>query len=194
MLLVLKILFFFLGGMQQPDGGASCQSLLISYEVRVQSKNRNKSTAELYNGSSKLLAIRPDTIEVRLTSLLRNEKVWILRKGSGYTGKILKDSSGSKRSYGITMEEWKGSFQPWVQAKLEEGGAEEKIAGYNCRRAVLKGADNQVLVVYYTDRLHHKAYKIAEPMFSSVPGVVLKYEFRSRESVITYTASKVVVR
>lgn len=194
MLTVLKMLLLFVGQVDKLPTCDTCNSLVISYEVQIQTKNRNKSTAELFNGSSKVVFINSDTIRVRQVSLLRTESAWFYKRNGNYSGIIRKESAKGQNSYFISLAEWRKSFRSWEEADLQEEAQTQTIAGYTCKRAVLVGENRQRMVVYYTNQLRHDAYKIAEPMFSAVPGVVLKYEFRSGESIITYTATRIRVR
>jgi hypothetical protein len=194
MLTILKVLLLFMGQVDKLPSCDTCSSLVISYEVQIQSKNRNKSTAELFNGSSKVVFINSDTIRVRQVSLLRTESAWFYRRDGNYSGIIIKESSKDQNSYSISLAEWRKSFSSWENADFLKETQTQTIAGYKCKRAVLVGENSQRMVVYYTNQLRHDAYKIAEPMFSAVPGIVLKYEFRSRESVITYIATRISVR
>lgn len=194
MLTILKVLLLFMGQVDMLPSCDTCSSLVISYEVQIQSKKRNKSTAELFNGSSKVVFINSDTIRVRQVSLLRTESAWFYKRNGNYSGIIIKESSKDQNSYSISLAEWRKSFSSWEGADFQKEAQTQTIVGYKCKRAVLVGENNQRMVVYYTNQLRHDAYKIAEPMFSAVPGIVLKYEFRSRESVITYTATRISVR
>lgn len=172
----------------------SCQSITISYSATIQSKKRNKAISELYNGATKVLYLLKDSVRIRQVSLLRTETVIFSRSNEGYSGKVLQESSGTRRNYNISEPEWKASFSPFENVRCQIDSSSQTILGYLCKKATVSGREGEAIIAYFTTVLQHSSYAIAEPMFACLPGVVLKYEFRTKESVITYTASRIRVK
>jgi len=70
-------------------------------------------------------------------------------------------------------------------------GDTARILNYVCKKAILTLKSGKYITVYYTPAIQKPALSRVEPLFSSIPGLVMKYEYTYRKGTVTYTATMV---
>jgi GLPGLI family protein len=65
------------------------------------------------------------------------------------------------------------------------------ILNYSCKKAILTLKSGKTITAWYTPAIQKPVLAGAEPAFSCIPGLVLKYEYGSKKKTIIYTATSV---
>jgi len=166
--------------------------LTVSYSIAIKGKRENTGIGEAYNGGTKTLFVSDGLVRVRQISLMRMQDIFILPPGNVQRkAAILKESGKYRYKSYLDTAQWARYNNKYNHALCEESSEKATIAGYSCNKAIVKLTDGRFITVYYTSQLPHVAAVIAEPAFACVPGLVLKYEYKSRKNTITYTATSV---
>ena len=196
-LLYIVILFTFLpfvkapaGPPLLPDGPVKGQDLTVSYSIGLKSKKRNTGVGETYNGGVETIFAGDRQVRLRLVSLMRMQSIFIL-PDSKQRVTILKESGKDKYKYHLTEEEWKLYNQKYEGIVCRFTGDSARILNYVCKKAILTLKDGKTITVYYTPAIQKPGLSDVEPLFASIPGLVLKYEYTYRKGTISYTATMV---
>ncbi|HTI08503.1 MAG TPA: hypothetical protein VL832_08090 [Puia sp.] len=190
---IVILLFYSFTGTPPPAGGESNgHDLTVSYSIEVKSKKRNTGIGETYNGGVKTLFASDRQLRLRLVSLMRMQSVLIF-PDSSLSPKIvlLKESGKDKYKCYLTPGDWKLYNQKYEGVVCRITGDTARILNYVCKKAVLTLKSGKYITVYYTPAIQKPALARVEPLFSSIPGLVLKYEYTYRKGTVTYTATMV---
>lgn len=74
---------------------------------------------------------------------------------------------------------------------IEETGASKKIAGYNCKEAVIKKDNKEISKLYYTEEIDIETPNKATP-FNEIPGVLMEYEMINYDTHMHFIVENVV--
>lgn len=177
----------------QPSGSRlTDEDLTVSYSIGLKSKKDNAGIGEAYNGGVKTIFISKGQARLRLVSLMRMQSIFIL-SGSDRQQRvaILKESGGKKYKFYLTTDEWKQYNKKYdgVACRITDDTA--MILHYICKKAVVTLKTGDMITVYYTPAIQRPVLALADPAFSCIPGLVLKYEYKYRKGTIVYTATTV---
>lgn len=118
----------------------------------------------------------------------------VIFNGEDKTGVTLLDMMGQK--YAIKMDEEtiekESSKIPDINVEFTD--ETKDIAGYSCKKALLKFTENgkdKVHTVYYTDELGKGFLNYDNPMFRDIPGVMLEYSAEESGMKMVFTAISV---
>ncbi|MGC4038740.1 MAG: hypothetical protein QM764_22445 [Chitinophagaceae bacterium] len=164
----------------------------ISYSLQVKSNKSNTGIGETYNGGVKTIFISGNKIRTRLVSLMRIESIFQFPKNkSNKIAAITKESGKAKYRYLLTKEEWKQLNAKYDSASCQLTYDSAVIFNYPCRKAIVTLKDGRSVGVYYTDSIIRKDFKQVDPLFATVPGVVLQYEYFYKKGSVVYTVADI---
>ncbi len=196
-LFYIVILFTFLSFVKAPAGPpllsgnpVKGQDLTVSYSIELKSKKRNTGLGETYNGGVQTIFAGDHQVRLRLVSLMRMQSIFIL-PDSKQRVTILKESGKDKYKSYLTEEDWKLYNQKYEGVVCRFTDDSVRILNYVCKKAILTLKNRKNITVYYTPAIQKPALSDVEPLFASIPGLVLKYEYTYRKGTISYTATMV---
>ena len=167
-------------------------AITVSYSIGFKSKKRNIGPGETYNGGVKTIFSNGQQVRIRLVSLMRMQSIFILPEHiSSKKAVLLKESGKNKYKCYLTAADWKSYNQQYEGIKCHLTNDTTRILNYICKKAILTLKNGKKISVYYTPAIQMHVLSDAEPLFSSIPGLVLKYEYTYRKGSITYTATVV---
>lgn len=176
-----------------PGNTVEEEDLTVSYTIEL-TKARKKSIGigEVYNGGTKTIFISNGITRLRLVSLMRMQSIFILPAGNPQrTAAIVKESGKDKYKVYLTASEWKQYNAKYGQITCQFMNDTSIISGYHCNKAIITLADGRSITAFYTGDIQRAELAAAEPVFSCIPGLVLKYSYEYKKGKITYTATSV---
>jgi len=175
-LLVLLSSFSFVYAQKTISEGTICYAIQIKNSAKQTNVDSATSTIYLKGGS-----VRTDMI-----NSLGNETTIYDSKAGNAT--ILKQYSGQKLMITLTKENWDKKFARYNGIVFKPTAEVKTIAGYKCKKAIAQLSDSTSFSVYYTSELNvfNKDY---DPIFKSLPGLPIQYEFERGPLLFSYTLS-----
>jgi hypothetical protein len=123
---------------------------------------------------------------MRIQSIFFDYNNDVLKKAT-----IIKESGKKKYLFRLTAAEWKLYNKKYDSLVCDTSFTDSLlIAGYPCRKAVIKLEDEKQVTVFYTDSIH-ALNQFIEPIFSCIPGTVLQYEFSLKKGTVGFKAASV---
>jgi hypothetical protein len=166
--------------------------LTISYSIALISKKDNTGIGETYNGGIETIFAGGRQARLRLVSLMRIESVFIfLDKGQLRNVTMIKESGTNKHSKVLTPGQWKLYNKKYDGSSCRLTADTAIILKHICKKAVITLKDGRQMTAWYTPSIQKPICSWLEPAFSSVPGLVLKYEYTYKKKTITYTATTI---
>ena len=164
----------------------------ISYDVLVKARNID-GLAETYNGGIQTIFVKNDLVRIRLVSLMRTQSIFFF--GSAKPNKpvaaVLKESGKDRTKMMLDEKEWQ-NFNKADSNIICDTSFSENLTILNllCKKATIKQKkDKGYLEIYYVPGTRSAVLSRAIPLFSCIPGLVLKYTYTLGSKVIEYTAS-----
>lgn len=111
--------------------------------------------------------------------------IYDLREGSGA---ILKEFGSQKIMIPLNKVQWNERIQKKDSILFKAMDSTKEILGYTCTKAESKGADGQVITVYFTQQLIPENWDM-ELQFSVLGGIVLEYESTVGFNKVNYVAT-----
>ncbi|MBV6645903.1 MAG: DUF4412 domain-containing protein [Cyclobacteriaceae bacterium] len=71
-------------------------------------------------------------------------------------------------------------------------GETKKIAGYLCKKAIIKQPDSPDVEVYYSEDLKSSAFSSMQSQFKKLKGIPLEYQLSQQGVTMTYSAKEIV--
>ncbi len=167
------------------------KEFVISYGITIKGV-KTDAIAETYNGGLKTAFVKNDMVRLRLVTLMRTQSIFYNNK-KGLTKKVatvLKESGKERASMFLNAKQWK-----IYNAKNDSNHCEifkedtVRILNFLCAKAIITRKDSLQLTVYFLPSLKNKILNAAEPLFASVPGLVMQYSYTKADKTITYTAT-----
>jgi hypothetical protein len=174
-------------------GHKAGDDLTITYTIEL-TKARKKSIGigESYNGGTKTIFVSNGLARLRLVSLMRMQSIFILPPGNQERmAAIVKESGKNKNKVYLTATQWKQYNAKYDQAGCRLSDDTVVISGYPCNKAIITLADGKSITAFYTKQIQRSELAAVEPVFSCIPGLVLKYTYEYKKGKITYTATAV---
>lgn len=169
------------------------REFIVSYAMVVKGKKID-GIAESYNGGVKTAFVQNDKVRLRLVSLMRTQSIFFNNK-KGITSKVaavVKESGKDKAKFYLSNKEWKIYNQKYDSNTCETFSDDTlRILGMLCSKATITTKKGAVLTAYYFPGAKNKALAAAEPVFSCIPGFVLKYIYAVGDKSIEYTATSI---
>lgn len=174
-----------------PDTTAAT-SLTVTYSFAVVSAKK-KGHAESYNGSIKTIFMQDGKVRSRLVALMRIQSLFYFQSATGKSDTIIsiKETGRERLENRYTKEAWQQLNKKYNDATTELLNDSLQILNYNCKKAVVLLRDGKKITAYYTTAIRHPMFTLAEPAFVNIPGLVLHYQYETKDAVATYTATQV---
>jgi hypothetical protein len=173
-----------------PAKNASTKEFVISYAISVEGAKK-KALQQTYNGGLKTIFVKNNLVRVRLVSLMRmqslyfNNEKWVKSNKAS----LVQESGKRKTILSLNTKEWK-QYNSRNDSAHCDIYAEDTITILNklCNKAILTFKDSTKLIVYYLPGAKSNTLVAAEPIFSTIPGLVMKYIYEVKNKSVTYTA------
>lgn len=162
---------------------------IIQYNVTLVKGGENASVASAFNGATQTLLLKSGKARLDFKSPLRSQStIYDAQTGNGF---ILKQSGNEKYLLELVGANWKKYHKKYDGVVFAKEETMKQIAGYNCKKATGKMADGSTVVAYYCPDLTVMATGF-DPLFGSLPGIVLEYEISNPNGVtVNYQAQSV---
>lgn len=165
----------------------------ISYDINILPEKTN-TIAETYNGAVKTVYVKGKRAKLKFVSLMRVQTIYYKYKSANKNNvaTIVKESGKEKYKFTLSEQRWKVFNKRYDSLKYTFAlGDSTYILGRLCRKAQLEVSPESSLTVYYLPGVKNPVLTSAEPLFASLPGIPLMYEFQKGNNKITYTASEI---
>jgi len=162
----------------------------ITYNITVtDSTNADKDLAVSLKSSYKTVFIKGNDSRTDLISPAFIQSV-IYDKTTG-KATILREFGSNKFITKLTNTQWNKENSKYENATLQFLDETKTIAGYICKKCILKLTDGSTFNMYYTTTIIPSVREF-EYQFKDVPGLVLEYESVETKGIkIKYVANKV---
>lgn len=162
---------------------------IVQYSVSVLNGGDNPSVASAFNGATQTLFLKSNKAKLDFKSPLRSQStVYDAQTGNGF---IIKQSGSEKYLLELVGANWKKYHKRYDGIVFTKEETLKQIAGYTCKKATGKMADGSEVVAYHCTDLTMMAHGY-DPLFGSLPGLVLEYEITNPNGVtVSYQAQSV---
>ncbi|MBS1564329.1 MAG: hypothetical protein JST39_08055 [Bacteroidetes bacterium] len=166
--------------------------LTVSYSITLKSKKKDTGIGESYNGGVKTVFVSDGQVRLRLVSLMRMQSIFVLPAAAPeHRVAIVKESGRDSYKYFLTPGDWKQYNSRYEGLSCRFMDDTLHLLGYMCRKAVITLKTKETVTAWYTSAVSEPALGNVEPLFSSLPGLVLKYEYTYRKGTIVCTATSI---
>lgn len=171
----------------------AADDLTVTYTIELtRPRKRSIGIGETYNGGTKTLFVSNGLVRLRLVSLMRMQSIFILPAGNEKrAAAIVKESGKNKHKVYLSTAQWKQYNAKYDRASCRFVEDTTSIAGYHCNKAVITLSDGRTITAFYTKHIQRAELAAIEPVFTCIPGLVLKYTYEYKKGKITYTATSV---
>ncbi len=167
------------------------KEFIISYAIVVKG-DKGDGIAQTYNGGLKTAFVKNDLVRLRLVSLMRVQSIYFNNK-KGLTTKVasvVKESGKERTLMFLNAKEWKKYNKKNDSIRCDIYKEDTlRILDQLCNKAILTLKDSSKLTVYYLPNAKNNTLAAAEPLFATVPGLVMKYIFEKGSKSIEYIAT-----
>lgn len=167
------------------------REFIISYSIVIKGKKID-GIAESYNGGVKTAFVQYDKVRLRMVSLMRTQSIFFNNKKGTVpqVAAVVRESGGRKTKFYLNDKEWRIYNEKYDSNRCETFTNDTiTILGKLCSKAIITTKKGAMLDVYYFQGAKNKALSAAEPLFSCIPGIVMKYIYTSGDKSIEYTAT-----
>jgi hypothetical protein len=168
------------------------RDLTISYDIRVVGRRKSSGIGETYNGGVKTLFIKDGAARVRLVSLMRMQDVFVHQRASSDKRIALVRESGKNKYVSfLTREAWAKYNAKYAGLTCHFSMDTVILLKQVCKKALLRLKDGKTITAYYSEQPGRSEISEIEPAFACIPGLVLKYEYKSKKGTVVYTATSI---
>ncbi|MFY7898846.1 MAG: hypothetical protein ACOVNY_01600 [Chitinophagaceae bacterium] len=162
----------------------------ISFSIYVSdSLNADKDLAASLKNSTKTVYIKGNDSRTDLVSPAFIQSV-LYDKTTG-KATILREFGNNKFITKLNSTQWNQENSKYENATVQLLDETKNIAGYTCKKCILKLADGSVFTMYYATTIIPSVREF-EYQFKNVPGLVLEYESIETKGIkIKYVATKI---
>ncbi|MEO6893564.1 MAG: DUF4412 domain-containing protein [Ginsengibacter sp.] len=184
------IIFLFVLGLI--SFSANAQKILtegtLVYNMSVETGSGEPKIADMFDGATTTIYLKGNKSRTELVSSLGREAT--IYDASEGTGVILKDYSGQKLMITLTASNWAQNNSKYDEIVFENTGESQKIAGFNCKKAIAKLKNGDSFTVYYTTEVNpgNKSY---DAQFKTLSGLPVQYEMESGKMKLKFTLSSI---
>jgi GLPGLI family protein len=164
----------------------------ITYEVNVDGLPPEQ--AAMLSGMEMKAFFKTGKSRMELSSAFFNQ----ISVNDGKKTTVLMDQMGQKFYYEITEEEAKKQESKGKDPVIEYKDETKKIAGYDCKKALIKNKDEKgeetVTTVWYTEQLPYTnqgSGRTGKSMFKGLKGAPLEFEVTQGPLKMKFTATEV---
>jgi hypothetical protein len=173
-----------------PAKNANPKEFVISYAIKVEGAKK-KALQQTYNGGLKTIFVKNNLVCIRLVSLMRMQSLYFNNEKWVKSNKAsLVQESGKQKSI-LSLDK-----KQWLQYNSKNDSVrcdvyvDDTLTILNklCNKAILTFKDSTNLIVYYLPGAKSNTLAAAEPIFATVPGLVMKYIYEVKNKSVSYTA------
>jgi GLPGLI family protein len=185
-LIILVFSFFLIS--YSADAQKMLNEGTLVYNMSVETGSGEPKIADMFDGATTTIYLKGDKSRTELVSSLGREAT--IHDASAGTGVILKDYSGQKLMITLTAANWAENNSKYEGIVFENTGGSQKIAGFNCKKAIAKLKNGGSFTVFYTTEvnLSNKSY---DAQFKTLPGLPVQYEMESGKMKLKFTLASV---
>lgn len=160
----------------------------LVYNMSVETGSGEPKIADMFDGATTTIYLKGNKSKTELVSSLGREAT-IYDATSG-TGVILKDYSGQKLMITLAAANWAQNNSKYEGIVFQNTGETQKIAGFNCKKAIAKLKNGESFTVYYTTdvNLANKSY---DAQFKTLPGLPVQYEMQTSKLKLKFTLASI---
>jgi hypothetical protein len=166
------------------------KEFVISYAIKVEGAKK-KALQQTYNGGLKTIFVKNNLVRVRLVSLMRmqslyfNNEKWVKYNKAS----IVQESGKQKTILNLDAKQWK-LFNSKNDSARCDIYVDDTLTILNklCNKALLTFKDSTNITVYYLPGAKSNTLTASEPIFNTVPGLVMKYIYEVKNKSVSYTA------
>lgn len=184
-ILSAAILLSSLAGIAQMKEGS------ITYSVTMEGLPPEQ--AAMMDGTEQITFFKGEKSRIEFS----NAFISTIAINDGKKTTVLMDQMGQKMYFESTNEEMKKKEEKGTEPVIEYKDETKKIAGYDCKKAIIKSKDEKgeetVMIVWYTDKIPYTgqgATKNSNP-FKGLKGAALEYEAKQGPFNMKFTATAV---
>jgi hypothetical protein len=160
----------------------------VVYQLAVVGQGASPSVAGAFNGAKQTVWFKGQWARTDFVSPMLSQSTFF--DGSKRVGAVLKETGPEKYVTVLDSTQWKHYHRKYDHLAYQLLSDTAHIAGYVCKKAVGASPNGLEVTVYYTPDL--KPYNSHyEPLFATLPGLVLMYEVQSAGALVRYTATTV---
>ena len=160
----------------------------IVYDIVIEREGKAPANADGFKGAVTTVYLNGLRSRTDMISTLGTESTIYHAE----TGKavILKEYSSQKLMITLSRDNWADMNKGNNDIVFEITGETKTVAGYVCKKATAQLKDGKSYVVYYAIDLSAGKNEY-NPVFSSLPGVVLEYSILSGKTTFKYTLADI---
>lgn len=160
----------------------------LVYNMSVETGSGEPKIADMFDGATTTINLKGPMSRTELVSSLgREATIYDASKG---TGVILKDYSGQKLMITLTAHDWAQNNDKYDGIVFENTKETQKIAGFNCKKAIAKLKNGASFTVFYTTEVN-LANKSYDAQFKTLPGLPVQYEMQSGNMKLKFTLASI---
>ncbi|HEU5053091.1 MAG TPA: DUF4412 domain-containing protein [Hanamia sp.] len=160
----------------------------LVYNMSVETGSGEPKIADMFDGATTTIYIKGTKSRTELVSSLGKEAT--IHDAATGTGVILKDYSGQKLMITMTAQDWQQNNNKYEGISFENTGGTEKIAGFNCKKAIAKLKNGSTFTVYYTTEVN-PANKDYDSQFKTLQGLPVQYEMQTGKMTLKFTLASI---
>ena len=184
------VLFLISFGWNSPSVNAQrtlTEGTLV-YNMSVETGSGEPKIADMFDGATTTINLKGPLSRTELVSSLGREAT--IHDDSKGTGVILKDYSGQKLMITLTAQDWAQNNDKYEGIVFENTSETQKIAGFNCKKAIAKLKNGTSFTVFYTTEIN-LANKSYDAQFKTLPGLPVQYEMQSGNMKLKFTLASI---
>jgi GLPGLI family protein len=160
----------------------------LVYNMSVETGSGEPKIADMFDGATTTIYLKGSMSRTELVSSLGREAT--IHDASAGNGVILKDYSGQKLMITMTPQDWQQNNDKYQGITFENTGETQKIAGFNCKKAIAKLKNGSSFTVFYTTEVN-PANKTYDAQFKTLPGLPVQYEMQSGKMTLKFTLASI---
>ncbi len=162
----------------------------ISYNIEVSSDEEGMEMAAImFDGSTLDLYFGDNKARTDMAMGPMMTMITILDENSGDILLLMGGMLGNK-AVKTTLEEMNIEEEEEPEIEIELTKDKKEIAGYKCKKAIIKNADGTEVVYWYTEDIK-TASTDDKAAISKLPGQALEYSMNNNGLVMVFTATKI---
>ena len=185
-------LIIFLFSFALLSSAANAQKTLtegtLVYNMSVETGTGEPKIADMFDGATTTIYLKGSMSRTELVSSLGREAT--IHDATTGTGVILKDYSGQKLMITMTAQDWAQNNSKYDGITFENTGETQKIAGFNCKKAIAKLKNGTSFTVFYTTEVN-VANKSYDAQFKTLPGLPVQYEMQTGKMTLKFTLASI---
>lgn len=160
----------------------------ITYEIDLSGTDMNIMQRKIMEMMKLTIAFRQNLMRTELNMGVGETRVII--DGNANSGLMLLSAMGNKMAVRMKPEDIEKKQQQRGSYTVEYADEEKEIAGYKCKKAIVKTAKDEILTLYYSDEIA-PAKANTDFTFKEIKGFPLEMEINLNGMIVKMTASAI---